>query len=272
MKSRQCAATPPRGPLDRIARHPYPGAVAKLADIRSQSSWRDICEGQFQHAGLALLLTAGALSLLAAPTDAPTLLGLTSADWAGLSITLALVHQIIVALIFRLQLHRNLLTRLLGDRDMAIWRTVFMPLLLARPVTVLLTGWADTTPITGHRAPEILLGAALLGLSGWALHSVLVHFTLPRALGGDHFREEIARLPLVRGGIYRYTQDAMYGVAFLGLWGIALVLGSWNALVVALFQHCYIWVHMYCTEKPDMEWIYGHRPELQRDGSAAKER
>ncbi|AVO36859.1 methyltransferase [Pukyongiella litopenaei] len=271
MKSRQWAATPPRGPLDRLARRPYPAAVASLADIRSRSSWGNICEGQLQHAGLAVLLTVGALSLLAAPAEAPTLLRLTSAGWAHLSIALALVHQVIVALGFRLQLHRNLLTRLLGDRDMAVWRAVFMPLLLTRPVTVLLTGWADTTPVTGHRAPEILLGAALLGLSGWALHSVLVHFTLTRALGGDHFREEIARLPLVRGGIYRHTQNAMYGVAFLGLWGIALALGSWNALVVALFQHCYIWVHMYCTEKPDMEWIYGHCPELQPGGSAATE-
>ena len=41
------------------------------------------------------------------------------------------------------------------------------------------------------------------------------------------------------------------------LWGIALVFGSWNALVVALFQHAYIWVHMYCTETPDMRWVYG---------------
>ena len=29
------------------------------------------------------------------------------------------------------------------------------------------------------------------------------------------------------------------------------------ALAVALFQHAYIWVHYYCTEKPDMRRIYG---------------
>lgn len=37
----------------------------------------------------------------------------------------------------------------------------------------------------------------------------------------------------------------------------ALMFGSWNALVVALFQHAFIWVHMYCTEGPDMGRIYG---------------
>ena len=64
-------------------------------------------------------------------------------------------------------------------------------------------------------------------------------------------------MPLVNKGIFRYTKNGMYGVVFLGLWGIALLFGSWNALALALFQHAYIWVHMYCTEAPDMRFIYG---------------
>ena len=38
--------------------------------------------------------------------------------------------------------------------------------------------------------------------------------------------------------------------------GIGLLLGSWNAIVLALFYHAYIWVHMYCTEDPDMRILY----------------
>ena len=30
-----------------------------------------------------------------------------------------------------------------------------------------------------------------------------------------------------------------------------------HALVVAAFQHAYIWVHMLCTEGPDMRRMYG---------------
>jgi len=30
-----------------------------------------------------------------------------------------------------------------------------------------------------------------------------------------------------------------------------------HALLLAGFNHLYIWVHYYCTEKPDMERIYG---------------
>jgi len=44
----------------------------------------------------------------------------------------------------------------------------------------------------------------------------------------------------------------------LGLWSIALLAGSRAALGVALFQHAYIWVHMYTVEAPDMRVIYGN--------------
>jgi protein-S-isoprenylcysteine O-methyltransferase Ste14 len=233
--------------------------VSKLSDIRARSRIGDLIEGQPQHLGLALLLAYGAVALIGPDPGAPRLLGLTSVGWAYLSIALALIHQAVVALVFRLQLHRNLMTRLFGARDMAVWGAIFMPLLVARPLTVLLTGLADSVPITAYRGVEITLGIALVGAAIWAMHSVLVHFTLPRALGGDHFRDSYAGMPLVRDGAFKYTSNAMYGVVFLGLWGIALLCGSWVALILALFQHCYIWVHMYCTENADMGWIYGSR-------------
>ncbi len=233
--------------------------MSRLTSIRASSTWSDVIEGQPQHAILAILTAAGACSLLVNPENAPKLLGLTATGWVGLSIALAILHQGLVALVFRLQLHRNLMTRLFGPNDTKIWAALFMPLLAARPLTVLCAAIADPVPITQYRGAEILIGLALLTAAIWAMHSTLVHFTLPRALGGDHFRDEIAAMPMVNAGAFRYTANAMYGVVFLGLWGIALLFGSWNALVLALFQHAYIWVHMYCTEKPDMEWIYGRR-------------
>lgn len=230
--------------------------MAKLDNIRTRSTWAQVFEGQPQHLAIALLMALGAVSLLTPDQDAPRLLGLTAKGWAEASIVLAILHQIIVAIVFRLQLHRNMMTKLFGGRDMEIWGLIFMPLLVLRPITVIMTGWADAAPITGFRNLEIIIGLALLGAAIWAMHSVIVHFTIPRALGGDHFRNYYASMPLVRKGAFRFTANAMYGVAFLGLWGIALLFGSWNALVVALFQHAYIWVHMYCTEAPDMALIY----------------
>jgi hypothetical protein len=62
---------------------------------------------------------------------------------------------------------------------------------------------------------------------------------------------------LVRKGAFKWTPNAMYTLGFLGLWSIGLLARSHATLVAALFQHAYIWVHYICTEKPDMEILYG---------------
>jgi len=50
----------------------------------------------------------------------------------------------------------------------------------------------------------------------------------------------------------------VYGLLILYLPGLFLL--SKAALLVALFNHVYIWVHYYCTEQPDMKVIYGKTP------------
>jgi len=234
--------------------------MTTLAEIRAKSRWGDIFEGQPQHAAIAILMTAGACALLKTPENAPKLLGLTSTCWAQISIALALVHQIMVAVVFRLQLYHNMMTRLFGKRDMKIWAILFLPLLAARPLSLIMVGWADTVPLTDYINLQLGIGLALVAVAIYGMHSVLVYFTLPRALGGDHFRDEYLAMPMVDKGLFKYTANGMYGVVFLGLWGIALLFGSWNALVVALFQHAYIWVHMYTTEAPDLRRMFPATP------------
>lgn len=230
--------------------------MTTLAEIRQHSTPSQIIEGQPQHAMIAVLLAAGACGLMQRSETAPTLLGLTATGWAWWGVALAIVHQIIVAIVFRLQLHKNLMTRLFGARDMHVWAVIFMPLLAIRPLMVIMTGWADSVPLTEYRSAEIVLGLALLAPAIWGMHSTIFHFTLPRALGGDHFRDAYLAMPMVDKGIFKYTSNGMYGVVFSGLWGIALLFGSWNALVLALFQHAYIWVHMYTTEGPDLRRMH----------------
>jgi hypothetical protein len=240
---------------------PTEGIMTTLAGIRAKSTWGDIIEGQPQHAAIAILMTAGACALLKSPEGTATLLGLSPVCWAQVSILLALIHQVLVAGIFRLQLHKNLMTRLFGDKDMKVWAALFMPLLIARPLSMIMVGWADAGPgLTDYRNIEIGLGVALIAVAAYGMHSVLTYFTLPRALGGDHFRDEYLAMPMVDEGLFKFTANGMYGVVFLGLWGIALLFGSWNALVVALFQHAYIWVHMYCTEAPDLRRMFPGTP------------
>ena len=230
--------------------------MGRLETIRENSRWRDLFEGQYQHAVITILMVAGVCSLLKTSENPERFLGLTTTGWAMVSVWLAVIHQSIVAIVFRLQLHKNLMTRLFGEKDMRVWAVIFLPLLAARPLSMIMVGLSDTVPITNYPNVALGVGIALLVPAIWGMHSTLVHFTLRRALGGDHFRNEIADMPLVTKGVFKYTNNGMYGVVFLGLWGIALLFNSWNTLIVALFQHAYIWVHMAFTETPDMRRIY----------------
>jgi hypothetical protein len=106
-----------------------------------------------------------------------------------------------------------------------------------------------------------VIGALFLVPALWTMHSVKKYFGFARALGGDHFFERYRAMPMVREGAFKYSSNAMYSFVFIGLWGIALLLGSQAALAVVLFQHAYIWVHWYCTEQPDGVVLYGQSPD-----------
>ncbi len=103
----------------------------------------------------------------------------------------------------------------------------------------------------------ILLGTLLLVPAVYTFWSTFRYFGLVRAAGGDHFRTRYRAMPLVDQGVFRYSSNAMYTFGLLILWTITLWAQSRAAMAMAIFQHAYIWVHLYCTEAPDMEVLYG---------------
>lgn len=183
-------------------------------------------------------------------------LGVSDAIWFWSSIALAVLHQLLVWLVFRGQLGWGLLSRLFGRRDLFFWGLIFLPLLVARPITLIGLAVSDRGSLALPRPIELLLGVILLIPAVYALYSVKRYFGLARALGGDHFRLKYREMPLVRQGAYRWSGNAMYAFVFLMLWSIALIAASQAALSLALFQHAYVWVHYFCTEEPDMNLIY----------------
>ncbi|MFW6023001.1 MAG: methyltransferase [Halanaerobiaceae bacterium] len=186
-------------------------------------------------------------------------LGLEVGTWFWLSILTAVVHQIIVWLVFRLQLGWAFLSKIFGSRDLIIWGIIFFPFLISRPFFVLgLAKTSDNTLIFNDLFSSVL-ALILIIPAVYTLWSVFKYFGLVRALGGDHFRVKYRKMGLVKRGAFKYTDNAMYKFAFFILWSIALFYNSLPALIVAIFQHLAIWVHYYCTEKPDMELVYGRK-------------
>ena len=227
-------------------------------DIPAARSASYLFKGQAFHLVAIPGLFAVAYAFAAPVFTGGTLLGLSVSDWFWLNAALVVIHQVIVWLVFRGQLGWRVMTKIFGRADMAVWGVIFMPMLLLRPVTVLGVALADTSTLALPAWTAIVLGLALCVPAVFAMYSVARYFGIPRALGGDHFREHYRRMPLVTGGAYPYTGNAMYGHIFLGLWAIALLTGSQAALAAAFFQHTYIWVHYVATEKPDMDLLYGH--------------
>ncbi len=221
---------------------------------------RYLFKGQFQHALFLAGLIPGAYFLAQPALEGSTWWGIPDRSWFWGLILLVVVHQVLVWFVFRTQLMYSLFSRLFGKHDLTVWAVLFLPLLAARPLLTLGLGLADSGSLGWPcRAVQILAGLLLLLPAAYGMGSVVMYFGLFRAVGGDHFRQRYREVPLVQEGAYQYTNHAMYLLVFLLLWAVAFLTGSRAALASALFQHTYIWVHLYCTEEPDMRVIYGDR-------------
>ncbi len=214
-------------------------------------------EGQFEHVLLLACLVPGAFYLASPALDGSSWLGIPDQTWFFASILTAIVHQVVGWFVFRFQLVFSLFSRLFGRHDLLAWGIIFFPLMLLRPILSLGLALADTGSLEPFRTLQVLAGVILLIPAIYTGWSIGRYFGISRALGGDHFRQEYRDMSLVREGAFKYSSNAMYTFVFLLFWSIALFTGSRAALASALFQHAYIWVHMYCTESPDMRILYG---------------
>jgi len=218
---------------------------------------RFLFRGQLLQVGAAVVLAAIAWALAAPALGRGSWLGLTDTAWFWGSVGLAVVHQLYTWAAFRGQLGWGVFTHLFGRYDLAAHGVVFTPLLAARVLVVVAVGLANPGTLALPRWVALVVGIALLLPALYTMWSVARYFGFERALGGDHFRERFRTDGLVDGGVFGWTPNAMYTFGFLGLWSVALLLGSQAALVAALFQHAFVWAHYLGTEQPDMALIYG---------------
>jgi len=182
--------------------------------------------------------------------------GVRASRWFWASMTLSIIHQLIVWIVFRLQLGWGSLTRVFGKYDLIIWGLLFLPLFISRIATQVALARATNDTLALPKVFTTIVALMLLIPTVYTFWSVLKYFGLVRAMVGDHFRFQFRQMPLEKRGIFKNSSNAMYAFGFLLLWAIALFNLSIPALVMAFFQHSYIWVHYFCTEKPDMDFIF----------------
>ena len=217
-----------------------------------------ILEKQGWHLLAAGLLAAGVWLVSQEIDLSGSVLGLSTKIWLFLAVFLPVIHQFNVVLLWRSELYFQWLSRKFGESAFSVWAVGFIILFLTRPITVLALGIADQGSLPIPPWLNLLLITACSLICLYMAYSFVRYFGVKRALGMDHFQPERYReLAFVRKGIFKWSSNAMYTYAFLGLWLIGLIFQSRAALLGALFNHLYIWAHYYFTELPDMHAIYG---------------
>ncbi len=176
--------------------------------------------------------------------------------WFWLSIGTVIIHQLCVWFVWRTELHLKLISRWFGKQAFLIWTILFMVLFISRLVFVFMLGYANRGTWDVNTILARVLAFIILIPAIYTFYSIKKYFTLKRALGIDHFDPYYRQLGLVRKGIFKYTPNAMYIFGIMIVWIPALIFASKAALISALFNHTYLWVHYYFLELPDLKRIY----------------
>ncbi len=186
-----------------------------------------------------------------------SVLGVGTPIWLWISIFIPIAHQVFVGLAWRAQLHYQWMTRLFGKKDFFVFGVFFIVFLIARPVSVIILAISNANSYFLCNLLRVIIGVILFVPVVYLLYSVKEFFGFKRAMGIDHFDPSYKDRPMVREGIFKYTNNAMYTFGFLALWLPGIIWASKAALLSAAFGHVYIWVHYYTVEKPDMRVIFG---------------
>ena len=218
-----------------------------------------VLEHQFWHLLILILLLGGVYYWVQTDEEILSggLWGLSTLSWFMITLLVPILHQIYVLVFWRLELHYKLVTKNLGEQAFVLYKAGFTILILARPVSIICLAVANAWTLNINPMISYGLSAVLLVPAIYLAYSIRKYFGIDRAFGIDHFEPEKFRdVPMVRKGIFKYSDNAMYVFGFMALWIPGILLQSKAAILLALFNHLYIWVHFYFTELPDMRRIY----------------
>lgn len=183
--------------------------------------------------------------------------GISTLTWFITALLSPIVHQFYVLLCWRYELYNSTISKFFGKKGFILYKLGFAILILSRPITIILLAISNAYTLSINTLLSYMLSGILLIPAIYLFYSIKKYFGFDRAFGIDHFYpEKFKNEPMVKQGIFKYTLNGMYVFGFLILWIPGILLQSKAAVLLALFNHIYIWVHYYFTELPDMKMIY----------------
>ncbi len=226
---------------------------------------KEIFRYQIWHLLFLIIFISAIIIFIANDANAlsGTLWGISAKKWFWIAIAVPILHQIYVWIIWRLELYRNTFTSRYGvKKSFKLYKIGFAILFVSRLISIIILAVSNKDSLLINSYFIYLLAALITPVVIYLFYSVKKYFTIDRAFGIDHFDKNYNE-SYVKGGIFRFTENGMYIYGLMILYLPGLLLFSEAALIVALFNHIYIWVHYYCTERPDMKVIYGKVPGKQ---------
>lgn len=216
----------------------------------------------FKYQGYHLLLyvVIGAVLYFATmqfPDGHRKIWGLSTRELILLSWIFAALHQGWIVFFWRTELYLGKISAWFGRRGFLIFRIGFVTFAFCRLLLLIPISLSSAQTASIPRGASVALIVVTTPFILWGMYSVLVYFGVTRAFGADHFDPAYRNATLERRGIFKYIPNSMYTVVLLLLYHPGLFWHSGPGLVAAAAHHALVWVHYFCTEKPDLGEIYG---------------
>ncbi len=220
-------------------------------------------ERQIWHVLALIFLISGIIYLIQIDKKilSGSLWNIPTKTWLVIALAIPIVHQLYVLLCWRLELYYKLLTKEIGQEAFKIYKAGFFILFFGRMIFILLLSESNKNTFELDSFFKYAISGVISILVFYAFYSVNKYFGIDRAAGSDHFDLNVSKAPFVKKGVFKYTNNGMYTVAFMIVYLPGLLFQSRASLLVAVFSHIYIWVHYYCTELPDIRAIYKNNNE-----------
>ena len=211
-------------------------------------------KNQIWHLGGIIVLFYISVQFVDLESNTNSFLELGALGWFMITMSIPIIHQAYVWICWRSELCWRSISNTIGFKGYVI---LFFILIISRLSAIVLC-FIDYGSLYQPGWLAWILGLILFIPGAYTMYSVKKYFGFLRAAGADHFDPKYRDLPFENRGIFRWTPNAMYVFAIGIPFSFAVATGSQSMFVVAIYTYISIWLHYFCTEKPDIVEIYSN--------------
>ena len=209
---------------------------------------------QIWHLGGIIVLFYISVQFVDLESNTNSFLEVGTLGWFMIAMSIPIIHQAYVWICWRSELCWKLISNTIGFKGYVI---IFFILIISRLSAIVLC-FVDYGSLYKPGWLAWILGLILFIPGAYTMYSVKKYFGFLRAAGADHFDPKYRDLPFENRGIFKWTPNAMYVFAIGIPFSFAVATGSQSMFVVAIYTYISIWLHYFCTEKPDFAVIYNN--------------